>query len=51
MHFFELLVGDVSIDLGSGNGRMAEHRLDASDVGAVGKEISREAMAQSMGRD
>ena len=35
VHFAQLLVGDVGINLGGGDGRMTEHRLDRSDVGAV----------------
>ncbi len=35
MHFFEMLVGDVGVDLGSGDVGVAEHGLDGTDVGAV----------------
>jgi len=35
VHFFELLVRNVGINLGSSNGRMAEHRLNAADIRAV----------------
>lgn len=35
MHFFELLVGDMGINLRGGDGRMPQHRLDAPDVRAV----------------
>ena len=48
MHFFELSIGDVSIDLSGSDGRMAEHRLNAPDIGAVSEQISCETMAQSM---
>ena len=49
--FFELLVGDVGIDLGGSDGGMAQHRLDAPDIGAVLEEVSRKAMAESMRMD
>jgi len=35
MNFFQLLVGDVGIDLGGGDGGVAEHLLDRAKVGAV----------------
>lgn len=35
MDFFEMLVGDVGVDLGGRNVGMAEHGLDGANVGAV----------------
>lgn len=49
--FFELFVRHVGIDLSRGDGRMAEHFLHGADVGAVGNEVGRKRMAQSVGMD
>ena len=51
VHFFELFVRHVGIDLRSGDRGMAEHLLDGADVGAVCDEISREGMAQGVRMD
>ena len=32
---FELGVGEVGVDLSGGDGRMAEHGLDGTDIGTV----------------
>ena len=39
MNIAELGIGDVGVDLGGGDGGMAEHGLDGADVGAVAQEI------------
>lgn len=39
MHFAELPVGDMSIDLSGGNARVPEHRLDRADICAINQEI------------
>ncbi len=49
--FFEVLVGDMGVDLGGGDVGVAEHGLDGAEVSAVHKEIGGEAMAESVGRD
>lgn len=51
MDFFEVLVGDVGVDLGGGDVGVAEHGLDGTDVGAVHEQVGGEAMAKSMRRD
>ena len=48
MDVFESLIGHVSVNLGRGNGGVTEHRLDASNVGAVGQEVCSKTVAQSM---
>ena len=35
MHLTQRLVRDVRVDLSRGDGGVAEHGLDASDVGAI----------------
>ena len=35
MHFAQLLIGDVRIDLGRGDGGMAQHRLHRTDIRAA----------------
>lgn len=49
--FFEMLVGDVGVDLGGGDVGVAEHSLDGAEIGAVHEEVSGEAVAQSVGRN
>lgn len=46
--FFEVLVGNVGVNLGSGDVGVSEHGLDGADVGAVHEEVGGEAMAQGM---
>lgn len=48
--FAQLFVSDVGVDLGGGNVGMTEHHLDTADVCTVGKEISRERVAEDMWR-
>ena len=35
VYLLELLIGDVGVDLGGGDGGMTEHDLNAADIGAV----------------
>ncbi len=51
MDFFQLFVGDVGIDLGSGDRGVAKHRLDASNIGAISEQIGGKAVAEGMGVD
>lgn len=51
MDFFQMFVGYVGIDLGRGDRSVAEHGLDAADVGAIDEEIGREAVAESVRMD
>lgn len=46
--FFEVLVGDVSVDLCGRNISVAEHGLYGADVSTVHEEVGGEAMAQGM---
>ena len=43
--FFEVLVGNVGVNLGGGDVGVAEHGLHGADVGAVHEEVGGEAMA------
>jgi len=49
--FFQTGIGDVSIDLSGGDGRMAKHNLHAADVGSIGQKIGSERMAESVRMD
>ena len=51
VHFFELFVRHVGINLRRGDGRVPEHFLNRADVGAVLDEVGRERMAQGMRMD
>lgn len=51
VHFTELFVGDVGVDLGGGDIGVAEHHLHTADVGAIGEEIGRKGVAKHMGSD
>lgn len=44
----ELLVGDVGVNLGGGDGRMSKHGLHAADIGAISQKIGRKTMPQGM---
>ena len=41
-------IGDVGINLGRGDGGVAEHGLDAADVGAIYQEIGGKGMTKGM---
>lgn len=47
----EAVGGDVSVDLGGGELGVAEHFLDASEVGASVEQMGGEAVAEFVGRD
>lgn len=51
VYLLEMLIGDVSVDLRRGDGSVSEHRLDASDIRSVCKEIGREGMSERMRMD
>ena len=46
----QVLGGDVGVDRGRLEARVAEERLDVADVGAILQEVSRAAVAQRVGR-
>ena len=48
VYLLELLIGDVGVDLGGGDGGVAEHALDAADVGSIGKQIGGKTVAQGV---
>ncbi len=43
--FAKVGVGDVSVDLGGGDVGVAEHGLDAAEVGAVHEEVGGERVS------
>ncbi len=45
MHFTQMGVGDVSVDLSSADIGMTEHGLDGADVSAVHEEVGSKAVA------
>lgn len=51
VNFFEVGVGDVGIDLGSGDVGVAEHGLDGAEIGAIHKEVGGKTMAESVRGD
>ena len=51
MNFFEMLVGDVGVNLGGRDVGVAEHGLDRAEIGAVHEEVGGEAVAESVGGD
>lgn len=51
MNFFQSFIGNVGIDLSSGDRGVAEHRLNRTDIGAVHEEIGRETVAEGMRMD
>ena len=51
VHFLEMRVGHVSVDLGSGDIAMPQHRLDRAQVGAIHQQVGGERVAQSVGSD
>ncbi len=48
---FELGVGEVGVDLGSGNIGVAEQALNAAEVGAVGEKVGGKGVTQGVGCD
>ena len=51
MDFPELLVGNMRINLGGGNGRMPKHALNAADVRPVHQQIRGIRMPEGMRGD
>ena len=49
--FFELLVGNVGVNLRGSDRRVAKHRLDAADIGTVNQQIRGKRVAQSVRMD
>ena len=48
VHAFELLICDMGVDLGGGDGGMSKHGLHAADVSSVCQKVSGEAVAQGV---
>lgn len=51
MNIFEVLVGDVSINLGGSNIAMAKQRLDGSQISTVHQQVGGKTVAHSMWAD
>ena len=51
VHFPQLLVGNMGINLSSRDGRMAEHSLHRTDIGTVDEQICGERMTQGVRMD
>ena len=51
VYFLEVLIGDMGVDLRRGDGCVSEHRLDASDIRAIGEEIGRESVPKRVRMD
>lgn len=51
MDLAEMGVGDMGVDLGRRDVRVAEHGLDGTEVGAVHQEVGREGMTEGVGGD
>ena len=51
VYFFEVLVGNVGVNLGGGDVGVAEHGLHGADVGAVHEEVGGEAVTEGVGGD
>jgi hypothetical protein len=47
----QVFAGDVRVDLGRGNVRVAEHLLDGADVGVILDQMRRKRMPQRMRRN
>ena len=47
----QVLVGDVGVDLCGADVAVAEHALNATQVGAVHQQVGREAVAHGVGAD
>ncbi len=45
MDFFEAFVGDVRVNLGSGDRRVTEHSLNGPNIRSIDEKISGEAVA------
>ncbi len=51
MSFFQVFIGDMGVDLGSGDGGVSEHSLDGSYVRTVLEEVGSEAVTEGMWMD
>ena len=51
VHFLEMRVGHVGVDLGGGDIAMPQHRLNRAQVGAIHQQIGSKRVAQSVGSD
>lgn len=51
MDLLQMLIGHVGIDLGRRDRGVAEHGLDAPDVGAIDEEVGGEAVAERVRMD
>lgn len=47
----QLRIGDVSVDLGGGDGGVSEELLDGADIGAIGEQGGGEGVTECVGRD
>lgn len=48
VHVAEVLVGNVGINLSRGDVGVAQHALDATQIGTIHKQIGREAVTHSV---
>ena len=46
VHLLQSFSFDMCIDLGGGDGRVSEHRLDGPEIGTAFEQMSRERMPQ-----
>ena len=51
VHFLEMRVGHVGVDLGSGDIAVPQHRLDRAQVGAIHQQVGGERVAQGVRGD
>lgn len=51
VHFLEMRVGHVGVDLGSGDIAVPQHRLDRAQVGTIHQQVGSERVAQSVRGD
>lgn len=51
VHFLEMRVGHVGVDLGGGDIAMPQHRLNRAQVGTIHQQVGSERVAQSVRGD
>lgn len=51
VHFLEMRVGHVGVDLGGGDIAMPQHRLDRTQIGTIHQQVGSERVAQSVRGD
>ena len=51
VHFLEMRVGHVGVDLGGGDIAMPQHRLNRAQVGTIHQQVGSKRVAQSVGGD